>query len=616
MNIASVVFNSPLPQLDKVFDYLVPDSLSSRIVVGVQVAVPFGTSKTLKTGLVVELSNLTERAGKLSEIAEVLSALPVLTMEQYTLCKEVAIRQLGQVGELLGTAVPKRSIRAEASFVKSLNSGTRTIATPRAHDKAPATRRSVTPGLLDENEQFHWTKYIIERATLVLAENASVLVVLPDFRELAAFEEALAKAELTNCSVRQSSEDSLQDRWTNHLRAICGASVIVYGTRSASFAPCNNLSTIFVVDDGDESHHEQSSPYWNSRDVLLQRSQLEDCNIEFIAHSPSSEVSRLCELGYLEQEIFSALRPLVRISSDTERLDMETYALITKTLGENCPVLIQIANLGFATALACVSCKEVRRCDVCHSSLWLDPSKAARCRNCKKISSNICSCGGLSMRPISLGSNALAEQLARSFPKAHIIHSSGAERITTIQHKATLVIATPGAEPSVSGGFKLVVLADSLSMLGVPRLRGLEQACQKWANAIAKTSLDGLVVLVGITGKLAEQLRNLDFAAVVRDDMIERCELGLPPAKRLLSISASNATDKRRIGEAIISEIDELEAIPTAVPNTIVYGYPIGSGNVVASKLRVLVNSISKNSKNKLPGQRVLFINMDDHKAI
>ncbi len=616
MKIASVVFNSSLPQLDKVFDYLIPDSLANRIVIGVQVSVPFGTSKNPKTGIVIAIANTSAHNGILSEIAEVVSALPVLTMEQYVLCKEVAIRQLGQVGELLGTAVPKRSIRAEANFLKSLNIDPPKTSAATAPKKISAIRKFFTPGLLDEDRKSHWTTYIIEKAKHQLPNNRGVLVVLPDFRELAAFEEALQLAGLDSFSCRQSSEDTLKVRWTNHLRSVNDSGLIVYGTRSASFAACNDLSTIFILDDGDESHHEQGSPYWNSRDVLLQRSQLEQCSIEFIAHSPSSEVSRLCELGYLDQITTTAHKPLVRISIDTERIDTETYALIAKTLSDDKPVLIQIANLGYATALACLSCKEIRRCDTCHSSLWLDPSRTARCRGCKKTASNICSCGGSSMRPTSLGSNALAEQLTRSFPKAHIIHSSGSERITTIERKATLVIATPGAEPSVAGGFNLVVLADSLSMLGVPRLRGLEQACQKWSNAIAKTSFDGLVVIVGVTGVLAEQLRNLDFSAVVRDDMLERCKLGLPPATRMLSISASNAIDQERISEDIRLEIAELESIPTAVPNTIVYGYPIGVGNTVASKLKILVNSVSKSSKNKLPGQRVLFLNMDDHKAI
>lgn len=615
MQIASVVFNSPLPQLDKPFDYLVPVELKPLVSFGVQVIVPFGTAKRLKTGIVIGIEEISVHDGKLSEIADIVSPLPILTMPQYELCKAVALRQMGQTGELLGTAVPKRSVRAEALYVKNQTVNAKDSFKNTSGARTPK-RTFVTPATLDAEVNLHWTTLIINKAQAIIQTGGSVLVVVPDFRELSAFEGGLVASDLMKHAVRQSSEDSLKDRWTNHLRAANQSGLIVYGTRLASFAPCNDLSTIFLVDDGDESHQEQSSPYWHSREVLLQRSLLENCDIEIISHSPSAEIARLCEIGYLEREVVSSAKPLVRITSDVERIDQETYALISKTLSESKPVLIQIANLGFASALACVSCKEVRRCGSCHGTLWLDPSKIARCRNCKQTYSDKCSCGGTSVRLISLGSNALAEQLQRSFPKAAIVHSSGSERITQIESAGTLVIATPGAEPSVVGGFKLVVLADSLTMIGVPRLRGLEQACQKWANAISKTAIDGMVVIVGLSGTLADQLRELDFAAVIRDDMLERAELGLPPSTRVLSVHAVNINDLKRIREAIAEELEELTPIHTTVANTIVYGYAIASGSAVAAKLKTLVSSVSRKSKDKLPGQRVLFVNMDDHKVI
>jgi len=616
MQIASVVFSSPLPQLDKPFDYLVPDGLKDSLSFGVQVLVPFGTAKKLKTGIVIAIQEHSGHEGKLSEVAEILSGIPILTIPQFELCQAVALRQMGQVGELLGTAVPKRSVRAEALYLKSI---------PTTWINSPSTKPSrvqnpkrtfVTPGVLDTDEQMHWTSLIINAAEIVIRSGHSVLVVLPDFRELIVFESALYDSGLIKNSVRQSSEDSLKDRWTNHIKAVNQSGLIVYGTRLASFAPCNDLSAIFLVDDGDESHQEQSSPYWHSRDVLLQRSQLENCQIEVIAHSPSSEIARLCEIGYFEHHVLDSAKPLVRITSTSERIDQETYALISKTLRENKPVLIQIANLGFASALACASCKEIRRCGTCNGTLWLDPSKTERCRNCKRTFTDGCSCGGTAVRPISLGSSALAEQLNKSFPKANIVHSSGVERLTMIEPAGTLVIATPGAEPSVAGGYKLIVLADSLTMLGVPRLRGLEQACQKWANAISKSATDGLVVIVGLSGKIADQLRDLDFASVIRDDMLERAELGLPPATRVMSVHAKNMKDLNRLKVLIAEQVDELEPIPTAVANTIVYGYAIASGSAVATKLKVLVSEVSKSSKDKLPGQRVLFVNMDDHQVI
>ncbi len=50
--VAKVRFSSPLPQLDKEFDYLVPIELSSTIHFGQLVEVPFGPGGKAKTGIV------------------------------------------------------------------------------------------------------------------------------------------------------------------------------------------------------------------------------------------------------------------------------------------------------------------------------------------------------------------------------------------------------------------------------------------------------------------------------------------------------------------------------------------------------------------------------------
>ncbi|NDC19070.1 MAG: hypothetical protein EBZ87_02225 [Microbacteriaceae bacterium] len=120
MRVASVVFASPLPQLDKEFDYFIPTDLEASIQFGSLVSVPFGKSKTTKTGYVVGIKNESEYGSELASVSSVESSLQLITPEQYELCKAIAKRQAGLVGELLSTAVPKRSVRAEKHFAYSL----------------------------------------------------------------------------------------------------------------------------------------------------------------------------------------------------------------------------------------------------------------------------------------------------------------------------------------------------------------------------------------------------------------------------------------------------------------------------------------------------------------
>ena len=612
MAVASVVFASPLPQLDKTFDYSIPEHLIGKIQFGIQVSVPFGKSKKAKTGIVVAVQEASEFTGTTLDVIDVVSKFPTLTKQQYALCKAVATRQAGQTGELMVTAVPKRSVRAESKY-QIIARGSETI--PDVGKRTP-DRTFTTPALYHNSASNSWVANFIARARVQIDLGKSVLVVLPDYRDVEKFEAGLISSDLLTHSIDISSNDSLVERWTAHLKAINETATIVYGTRSTIFAPCQNLGAILIWDDGDESHTEQSSPYWTTRDVALQRSELETCELHFSSHSPSAEICRLIEIGYLDFEKLPNSKGLVRLTESTTRLDDESFALVSSTLAKGKPVLVQVATKGFANALACVSCKEVRRCSDCESALWLDNNRVLRCRSCKRSSTESCKCGGKTLRPISVGSNALAEQLARSYPNATVVHSSGVERTTRIERNGTLVIATPGAEPEVDGGYELAVFVDAWSMVGMPVLRSLESSCQKWANALSTCAPSAIAIFVGLRGSLTDDIKNLDFFGIVRKDMLERSELGLPPSTRVITITSSNSVDKTRIEEQVALALPELIQLPANNGNVVAYSYSIASGSTVASTIKEIAQRASASSKSKIPGQRVYFIKMDDYKVI
>ena len=95
--VASVVFETSLPQLDHSFDYLVPAELKPLAVAGVRVIAPVGRGKQLLDGYIIALNDTSEFAGKLQEIGEIISPLPVLTSSVLELCRQVARRRRGQL---------------------------------------------------------------------------------------------------------------------------------------------------------------------------------------------------------------------------------------------------------------------------------------------------------------------------------------------------------------------------------------------------------------------------------------------------------------------------------------------------------------------------------------
>jgi hypothetical protein len=97
--------------------------------------------------------------------------------------------------------------------------------------------------------------------------------------------------------------------------------------------------------------------------------------------------------------------------------------------------------------------------------------------------------------------------------------------------------------------------------------------------------------------------------------MLERSGLGLPPATRLLSITSANTVALESL-KTQLSSLEELSQIPTSTGKTLAYTFSIANGSSVANDVGLAVSKVSKASNNKLPGQRLLFINMDDQSVI
>ena len=619
--VAKIRFSSPLPQLEKEFAYLVPDNLKSTIQFGQLVEVPFGSGSKAKIGVVCEVVSEENPRANLLAVTSIVSPFVVFTEQQFELCKAVAQRQAGTIGELIAGAIPKRYIRVESNPIptQASSSGQLDLATFRLIEALESKSRIYfQPRLFDGgSETTDWAANFVAACYEQIRRGKSSLVVLPDFAELAKFERALEHFGLSEFAVRHSSSDTGSVRYANHLRSV-NTIAINCGLRSASFAPANNLGLILLWDDGDESHIEQSSPYWNSREVLLQRAELEKARIVIASHSPSTEVVRLLEIEHLEPLFSDQEISKVIITDLSDRLDSQTFALISNTLKSGKPVLVQIANAGWASALVCVSCKELRTCSKCSASIWIDPSGMMRCRSCKcAIEPTPCACGKTSTRPTKLGASAFASQMARSFPDATVVHSNGENRLTSIKSEAILVISTPGAEPEVDGGYSTVVIADAPSMVGSPRLRALEQSLSKWANAISLGNPEASIVFTGLKGDLAHQMLELDFHAAVVEDFNDRKDLGLPPITRIASITSSNSSDHQRLLEEVRGNIesDKVRELGVSQENTLVLDYGYSFGLELATILKEITLKLSKTSKSKKLGERVYRITMDDGKV-
>ncbi|MDQ2957285.1 MAG: primosome assembly protein PriA, partial [Actinomycetota bacterium] len=104
--IARVAVDSPLPHLDRPFDYLVPAELAETVQDGSRVRVRF--AGRLIDGWVLQRLAASEHDGRLTYLERGLGELPVLTAETSALFRAVADRWAGTFADVLRLAVPPR----------------------------------------------------------------------------------------------------------------------------------------------------------------------------------------------------------------------------------------------------------------------------------------------------------------------------------------------------------------------------------------------------------------------------------------------------------------------------------------------------------------------------
>lgn len=639
--IAKLAIQSGLPQLDRLFDYAIPDKWLPAVEVGSRVKVTFGKSKKALEGFVVEISDQSTFEGKLSEIESVLGNRPALQPEIFALCSQLADRSASSVGELLKIAVPSHMPRAFASHSESS-----TAAGQPEGDVASSFNSSYLQALCQKGARSFalaepkelsieyqgrlaiapsWVCCFIAMAVKNLASNKSSIILVPDYREQAAVLSAIAALGLDSFLCDYSQELPKSKQYAAFLRALDSQARIIVGSRSAALAPAHDLGSIMVFDEADRSYSDQAAPYLHTREVSLVRQSIQECSIFFTGHSMSTDLLRLVESGFLLDQSLAFASPRISMSEPGIRVDSHAFGAIRKGLSDGA-VLVQVSSLGDSTALYCQKCDEPAKCTNCSGPLWIEGGGAKKCRWCNGFAlDHHCVCGGAEFTLGRAGSSRTAAELGRAFPNARVIESTGDNRLISVSPGRTLVVATAGAEPYVVGGYFAVVLLDARVLLARQHLRSTEEAVRVWSNAVAKARSAAPCVLVGVSGDLSKLFSLWNHRRIAVAELSSRQELQLPPAVRLGSVTA-----QLELVSSISNTLAQNQAIVRIGPAPVatrageqlwrlIFKYPYSEGLAIAKLLKLESARISAGKIRVGPsgrGARAITVKMNDAEVV
>lgn len=536
-SVARVLVDSPVPRLDRLLDYLIPERLADEVVVGGRVKVPLGKggARTVDA-YIVEIVDESTAGVTLAEISATSGSIPVLTPALWKLVRTVADRNGGGAADVLRVAIPKRGVRIEKD--RAID--------PRATPE-PATEKrrvmSLSAGVVD-TPAGPTTRALAQVATLVRNSSGGVVVVVPDWRDVT----LLGRALFDVPHVVVDSSGTPSERYGRYLDILSGDIRVVIGTRAAIYAPVAHLELLIVIDESDPLLEEPHTPYVHARDAAIVRNSIEGGTLVFASTTPSVESARFVELGFMDASTVEPTRATVQLANDTSddefagraRIPSSAWRTVRLAL-ESGPVLVQVSRPGFTPQVVCATCRTPHRCGQCRSLLSGNRDGTVFCRVCglTPVGLKCAHCLGREVAWSGVGSVRTAEELGRAFPGVPVLVADGEHRMLEVPQRPCLVISTRGAEPIVQGGYSAVLIVDGDKELQRPGLRTSENCLRWWGHAASLAADGGVVVVANVAGDFGSYFATNQWEAIVETELRERRALGFPPASRAIAVRGS-----------------------------------------------------------------------------
>jgi primosomal protein N' (replication factor Y) len=134
------------------------------------------------------------------------------------------------------------------------------------------------------------------------------------------------------------------------------------------------------------------------------------------------------------------------------------------------------------------------------------------------------------------------EEIGRAFPGLPAYFSNAESPITQLPRYPALVIATPGMEPYIVGGYSAVVLLDGDSLFSYSDLRAQERARENCFTAAALVAPNGEVItVVNSSNPITAALAQWNPKVMMTRELTELREIGFPPFARSIVMEVENS---------------------------------------------------------------------------
>ncbi len=608
LHFAQIAILTPLHQL---FTYKIPEGLQDKVRPGMRLVVPFRNKKMVGfcLGLTTEApKNFDEK--KIREIIEVKDDFETFSPKMIELLNWLADYYLAPIGEVCRAALPSKLLQAEGSakatprlqeeehshfhqteefvLTKEQQEALKTILSfdklrtsddfNAAHPEQSRRVESSPPILLHGITGSGKTEIYLQCIKKILQSGRQAILLVP---EIGLTPQLIGRVQSRLNTEVAIYHSGLSDAWRmvywEKMRK--GEIHVVVGTRSALFAPFQNLGAIIIDEEHDSSYKQaEGGFYYHARDAAIVRGKIENIPVILGSATPSLESFYNAKKGKycyipLTQRATGAALPTVSIIDlrqnkfvdGSHTLSPPLKEAISERLYRGEQSLLLLNRRGFANFLLCEDCGHTPRCPNCSITLTYHKKPPLLiCHYCDyKIgtAANCPECQSAAIKPLGEGTQALEEELKKNFPQAKILRldkDTAAKR----EHRHHVLNEMKRGKADILIGTQIVakghdfpnitlvgvVLADTT--LHLPDFRAHEKTFQLLTQVAGRSGRDKKAGHVLIQTFQPDNFsltctREHNYAKFSEQELMMRETLQYPPFSRLAQIRIQGANEQK-----------------------------------------------------------------------
>ena len=226
------------------------------------------------------------------------------------------------------------------------------------------------------------------------------------------------------------------ERYDQWKRVKSGEAGVIVGTRSAVFAPCENLGILILDEEQEHSYKSENTPRYSAREVAILRGHRENALVLLGSATPSVETMYRAKTGVyqlytLRRRYNGRSLPKVEIVDMKEDIregnDLSfSFSLrdaIAETAAAGKQTILFLNRRGNARALVCVQCGEAPECPRCSARLtYHSANERLMCHYCgysQRVADRCEKCGG-PVKTVGVGTQKVQQELLEVFPELEV----------------------------------------------------------------------------------------------------------------------------------------------------------------------------------------------------